>query len=258
MLSPVAVVTLAKGAKLSLNALRQSFIATWPRLPRPMDAKKTDQALSFSVGGSTVCFRVVPQPLASPEFSRACAESWLWPDARKKHEDQRGHVVISVESHETRLNQVKFLSLAVTALLVSTPGVVGVFWCEGELVVSPEMFREFCVQMLPDSLPLYIWVDFRVAKSDHGRSIGYTRGLSQFGLMELETLNASEEPDELRERLFGLGVHFIENGLLLKNGDYIDDENERIKVVYGDSSFGLFKRVMRLVYENAAKAVRKR
>lgn len=259
MSSPIAVVPLAPGARLSLNAILQSFIATWPRLPRPMDSKKTDQSLSFSVGGSTVSFRIVPQPIADPDFSRACAESWLWPEAKKIVEGHRGHVVITTDSQETRLNQIKFLSLATTALLISTPGTLGVFWFGGGLVVSPEMFREFCVQMLPDSLPLYIWIDFHVAKSDHGRSIGYTRGLAQFGLMELETLNAQEEPDVLRERFFGLAVSFIENGLLLKNGDSIDDEaQDKIKVVYSDSSFGNVKRVMRLDYEAHPKSVRKR
>ena len=259
MWTPIAVVLLAKGAKLSLSAIQQNFIATWPRLPRPMDAKKTDQAISFGVGGSTVSFRVVPHPIASPEFTRVCAESWFWPDATKKLENQIGHVVITVESHETRLNQVKFLSLATTALLISTPGTLGVYWPEGNLVISPEMFREFCVQMLPDSLPLYIWVDFRVAKNDHGRSMGYTRGLSQFGLMELETLNSPEEPDELRERFFGLAVYFIENGTIIKNGDSIGEgDQDKVKVIYSDSSFGHLKRVMRLEYAALAKPIRKR
>ena len=90
------------------------------------------------------------------------------------------------------------------------------------------MFREFCIKMLPDSLPLYIWVDFRVEKNNRGRSTGYTRGLAQFGLMDLETLNSREEPDQLRERFFSLAVYFIENGLILKNGDSIgDDDQER-------------------------------
>jgi len=259
MSTPIAMVPLAKGAKLSLSTIQQTFIATWPRLPRPMDPKKTDQELSFSVGGSTVFFRVVPQLIATPEFSKACAESWLWPDAQKMLHEHRGHVVITTESRETRLNQVKFVSLATTALLISTPGAFGVYWREGNLVSSSEMFREFCVEMLPDSLPLYIWVDFRVSKTNHGRSMGYTHGLSQFGLMDLESLNAVEDPEGLRERFFGLAVYLIENGLIIKNGDTIGEgDQEKVRVVYGDSSFGHLKRVMRLEYDALAKTVRKR
>jgi hypothetical protein len=259
MSSPIAVVPLAAGAKLSLQAVLHSFISAWPRLPRPMEPQRTEQAVSFNVGGSTVSFRIVSRPITAPEFSHACSDSWLWPDAKEKLRDHRGHIVLSLDSQETRLNQVKFLSLATTALLMSTPGCRGVYWPAANLVVSPEMFQEFCVRMLPDSLPLYIWIDFRVAKNSFGKAMGYTRGMSQFGLMEMETLNAPEEMEELRERFFGLAVYLVENGLTFKNGDFIDEEApERVRVVYGDSSFGHSKRVMRLEFETLAKSARKR
>lgn len=259
MLTPVAMVPLAKGARLSLQAIQHHFIASWPRLPRPMNASKSEQVLAFDVGGSTVSFRVVSSAIPSTDFVRACRESWFWPGATAKLLDHAGHVVVTVDSKETRLNQIKFLSLAVTALLISTPQAMGVYWCAGNIVVSPEMFREFCLQMLPDSLPLYIWVDFRVSKNAQGRSMGFTHGLAQFGLMDMETLNSPEELEELRERLFSLAVYLIENGLIVKNGDTIGDEDqEKITVVYGDSSFGQAKRVMRLDYQSLEKSIRKR
>jgi hypothetical protein len=253
------MVPLAPGAKLSLQAVQHHFITAWPRLPRPMAPKRSEQTVSFSVGGSTVSFRMVSGPIAAPEFWRACSDSWFWPEAMEKLKPHRGHVVLSLDSKESRLNQIKFLSLATTAVLMSTPGCLGVFWSGGNLVIAPEMFQEFCVRMLPDSLPLYIWVDFRVSKNSFGKSMGFTHGLSQFGLMDLETLNSPEELDELRERFFSLAVNFIENGLMIKNGDTIgDDDQDRIRVEYGDSSFGNTKRVMRLEYESLAKSGRRR
>lgn len=254
MWNPVAMVPLVKGAKISPQLLLHHFVATWPRLPRPVNPQKVDQTLSFMVGGSTVTFRIVPRPITGHEFERACAESWFWPNASEQLNDHPGHVVITIDSHENRLNQIKFLSLVTTALLIATPEARGVYWCGGEIVVSPEMFRQFCIEMLPDSLPLYIWVDFRISKNEHGRSMGYTNGLSQFGLMELETLSSPESIQELRERFFSAAVYFIENGVTLKNQDYLDENApEKIRVVYGDSSFGQPKRVMRLEYEQVAK-----
>ena len=259
MSSPTAIIPLAKGATLSLSAIQQSFVSAWPRLPRPMQAKRNEHTLSFCVGGSTVTFELKAGPVRSSEFETICRDSWLWPEASRILADHRGHVVVSVDSKETSLNQVKFLSLAITALLMTCPSALGVYWCAGSLVVSAEMFREFCVRMLPDSLPLYIWIDFRVSRQESGRSGGHTRGLFQFGLMDIETLNAREAPDPLRERLFGLAVYLIENGLIIKNGDTIDeDERETIKVVYGDSAFGNPRRIMRLDYGAPAKAARRR
>ena len=254
MTSPIAMIPLAKGAKLTMADILQQFVATWPRLPRPIDPKKSDHTLSFSVGGSTVFFELMPGPISSRELNKICAESWLWPDATKVLADHHGHVVITIQSKEKPLNQVKFLSLATAALLMSCPEALGVYWCSSQLVVSAEMFREFCVRMLPDSLPLYIWVDFRVTKHKSGRTFGYTHGLMQFGLMEIETLTSHEEPSDLRERIFGLAVYVIENGMTFKNGESIDDsESSTIKAVYSDSAFGNPKKVLRLDYETVAK-----
>ncbi len=254
---PIAMIPLAKGAKLTMSDILHHFVSTWPRLPRPVDAKKSDHTLSFSVGGSTVFFALMPGPIPSRELNKICTESWLWPDAKKVFADHHGHVVITIKSKETPLNQVKFLSLATAALLMSCHEALGVYWCGGQIVISSEMFREFCVKMLPDSLPLYIWVDFRVSKPKSGRTFGYTTGLMQFGLMEIETLTSHEEPADLRERIFRLAVYVIENGMIFKNGEFIDEgATVPIKVVYSDSAFGNPKKVLRLDYTSAAKPSR--
>jgi hypothetical protein len=254
MSMPNAMVMLGKGAKLSLAEVQHHFISSWPRLPRPVNSQKTDHTISFTVAGSTVFFGLIPGPIPDKDLGRICAESWLWPDAKEAFNEHRGHVVISVESVETPLNQVKFLSLATAAMLMACPSALGVFWCGGNLVVSPEMFREFCVRMLPDSLPLYIWVDFRVSQKN-GRTIGYTSGLSQFGLMDIETVTSHETITELRERMFTLAVYLIENGMIIKNGQTLgEDERDQIKAVYSDSAFGNPKKVLRLDFESAEKA----
>jgi hypothetical protein len=67
--------------------------------------------------------------------------------------------------------------------------------------------------------------------------------------MEFETDDSPEPPGELRERFFGLANYLLDNGLVIKNGDTIgEDANERIRVVYDDSDFGLKGKVMRLEY----------
>ena len=53
---------------------------------------------------------------------------------------------------------------------------------------------------------------------------------------------------------FGLALYLIENGLVIKDGHTVgEDENERIKVSYTDSAFGNEGEVMRLDYEAVAK-----
>jgi hypothetical protein len=259
MSSPIAMIPLDRGAKLSLNAIQHQFVSNWPRLPRPVHLGRAESKVSFNVGGSTVFFELAGGPIPDNEWRAACARSWLWPAASEVLADHRGHVTVSLASHESAVNQTKFLSLAATSLLLSCPQALGVYWPAGGLVTSAEMFEAFCLQMLPDSLPLYIWVDFQIEEHSAGKTFGHTTGLAQFGLMEIETVTSHEDPKALRERLFGLAVYLIDHGTVIKNGDIIDEgEQGRIKVVYSDSSFGKLKRVMRLDYETAQGAIRKR
>jgi hypothetical protein len=102
---------------------------------------------------------------------------------------------------------------------------------------------------LPDGLALPIWINFRVTKTQDGASAGFTRGLSALGHKEFETAESPESPEDLRERLLGLVGYVLDNGPVIKDGNTIgEDANERIKVTYGPSSFGLPGEVMRLDY----------
>jgi hypothetical protein len=111
------------------------------------------------------------------------------------------------------------------------------------------VFCEFAEQMLPDGLPLYIWVDFRLVKNKQGRVAGFTQGMEQLGHMELETLDSPETPGGLKERFFGLACYLVENGPVIRDGDTVgENAHEKIRVIYSDSAYGHKNKVMRLDY----------
>jgi len=123
------------------------------------------------------------------------------------------------------------------------------YWCNATLVVPPELFRDFAVEILPHGPPIHIWVDFRIGPNEQGSMSAFTTGLSALGHLEIETQNSPEPASELRERFEGLIHYLLENGPVIKNGDTIgEDQNERIKVVYSRSAFGHEGKVMRLDY----------
>ncbi|MGH7140661.1 MAG: DUF4261 domain-containing protein, partial [Pirellulales bacterium] len=77
-------------------------------------------------------------------------------------------------------------------------------------------------------------------------------GLAALGHKEFETAKSPESAKELRDRLLGLVGYVLEHGQVVKDGDTIgEDANERIKVTYGPSSFGVPREVMRLDYSSA-------
>jgi hypothetical protein len=76
--------------------------------------------------------------------------------------------------------------------------------------------------------------------------------MDALGHMELETVNATDAPGDLRERLIAIAGYLLENGPVIQDGHTVgEDANERIRVVYSKSAFGQPHRVMRLDYEAA-------
>lgn len=85
------------------------------------------------------------------------------------------------------------------------------------------------------------------------KSTGFTAGMKALGHMEFETQQCPEPPGELRERLLSLVNYVVENGPIIGDGNTIgEDEHEKIRIVYGPSSFGHEGQVMPLVYEKTS------
>src|SRR5262249_44498944 len=158
-----------------------------------------------------------------------CATSWLWPEAAQVLRGHKNHLVVTLSSAGGPLLRAQLLSVVTASILETCPQAMGVYWGTGGLVISPKLFREFAVQMLPEGLPLYLWIDFRVFPSDTGQMCGFTQGLAALGHMEMETQSSPESIGELRERFFGLACYLLTNGPVIRDGDTVgENANEKI------------------------------
>jgi hypothetical protein len=213
-----------------------------------------ENTLAFSVGELQVILGLMPAPLPWSDLEGPCATSWLWPKAAEELRPHKQHLIVTVMGEASALERTKLLTQVVASIAATCPQTVGIYWGNATLVISPPVFREFATEMLPDGLPLFIWIDFRVGPGPGGKMAGFTHGMTAFDLMEIETLNSPEQPGELRERLFGLCGYLIENGPVIRDGDTVgEDANEKIRVIYAPSSFGHEGQVMRLDYSTAKK-----
>jgi len=108
---------------------------------------------------------------------------------------------------------------------------------------------EFATEFLPQSLPLYLWIDLRAGRTDSGKMAGFTRGLEALGHREFETEDSPEAPGELRERFIGLASYVLENGPVIQDGDTVGDSaDHKIRVVHSPSAFGNEGQVMKLIH----------
>ncbi|MCU0877404.1 MAG: DUF4261 domain-containing protein [Pirellulaceae bacterium] len=249
----IAFVALADKPKISGAAITRDLAATWPSLPAASELEAKGGTLSFRVGPSLVVLGLMPAPIPWGDLEGPCATSWLWPKAAEELRPHRQHLIVTVMSDEPPLAQTKLLTQAVASIIATCPQTIGVYWGNATLVISPPVFREFAVEMLPDGVPLPMWVDFRVGPGPDGKMNGFTHGMQALGLMEIETQNSPESAGGLRERLMSLCGYLLENGPVIKDGDTVGESaQERIRVVYSPSAFGNKERVMRLDYSGAS------
>lgn len=245
----IAMVALGKGTKISPTAIQKDLAATFPSLPTPGSTEKKDGTFAFRMGDADIVFGLMPAPIPWSDLEGSCSRNWLWPNASAELRNHRVHVIVTVLADCEPIERLKLLTAATAALVETSETAVGVYWCDSKVVMPAKMFRDFAVTLIPDSFPLYVWVDFRIGKDSDGKVAGYTSGMTALGHMEFETWASSEPPGELRERFLGLAHYLLENGPVIEDGNTIgEDENERITVVYSNSKFGHKGQVMRLDY----------
>lgn len=246
----IATVALGKGAKISTDKLPVVWRSTWPTTPTPSKPEEKENTISMKVGDADVIYGIMPAPIPWSDLEGPCSTSWIWPDAAEQLREQAEHVIVTVTFKGDPIERAKILTQATSALLACCDSAIGVMWPTSTVVMSAKMFQDFAVKMLPHHPTTYIWVDFRAMPGEQDKTQGFTQGLAELGLMDMETRDSPEPPEELRDRLSGLATYLIEKGQVIKNGDTIgQSEEEQIRIEYAESSFGHSAKVMRLNYD---------
>jgi hypothetical protein len=254
----LAMVPLTGGARVSRSKLAEHF-AEWDDVVSPPEIDKGDGTLTFGHGEYFVAVALMPAPIPAQELEGPIATSWLWPEAEQQLAEQKGHLIVTAMTKDDQTDPVahrKVLTQITASVLASTEGALGVYWGDAGQLVGRELFLEMATEMLPDEIPLPLWVDFRVGPVDQesGLSYGFTDGMEELGHKELVTQNATEPPGELRQRLMAIAEYLLANGAVIQDGHTVgEDDNERITVVFGPSPFGHEGDVMQLDYSSKKK-----
>lgn len=241
--------------KGSFREIQRTLAKHWPELPPASDGKANKNTFAFRLGAADVILGYMPAPIPWSDLEGPCATSVLWPKAAEQLKGHAAHLIVTVTADLAPLEMSGLLTQATAAVMETCEGALGVFWCNATMVIPKGIFNKFAVRVLPLGPPLDVWVDYRIAKTAEQRTAGFTSGLAALGHMELEALSSPEPPHELRERFAGLAGYLLENGPVIRDGDTIgEDADERIRVVYADSSFGQDGKVMSLIYERNSRA----
>ncbi|WP_223164732.1 DUF4261 domain-containing protein [Massilia mucilaginosa] len=248
----ISMILFNEAPAYAVNELQAFLSSSWPGLPLISDVSAEENTLAFNLAGAEVVIGTMPAPVPWSDLEGPCATSILWPDAASVVPGHKHHALVTVRGELAPVALSTVLTQVTAALMATTPGTPGVFWTNAALLVPKDMFIDFAVKIMPLGPPLTIWVDCRVGWTEvDALSSGFTTGLAELGLMELEAQGATEPPAELRERFEAIAQYLLENGQVINDGDTLGESaDEKIRVVYAESAFGIEGTVMRLVYES--------
>lgn len=251
----ISMILFSEQPAFSPADLSATLATQWPDLPAVTGIEEKEGIISFDLGNANVAILTVPAPFPWSDLEGPCDTSVLWPDATAALREHKSHAIVTVRGEFEPVALSTLLTQVSTAIMAAAAQTLGVYWPAGTLVVPKDIFTDFAVDVMPESVPLPIWVDFRVGwKDDKKTSAGFTTGLADLGLMELETQSAPEAPGALRERFEAISAYLLEHGLVIQHGDTLGETaTEKIRVVVADSGFGNKGQVMQLVFESTEK-----
>ena len=213
-------------------------------------AGSTDSLFTCTIGEYTAAVTLVPRPIPWSQLEGPCATAWYWPTATEALHDHQAHLLVTLVDEGGKEVPKSVALTQFVAGLVSNTRTCGVFWGPGRLVHPPRAFLEQAAQLASDDLPLFLWVDFRVERTDNGGTRLYTTGLEALGYTELEVADFPGEPQTLLEYAYNIAHYQLCQSKVINEGDTIG-LTEEVQVVAhrGPSMFDESLEVVELEFQ---------
>lgn len=214
------------------------------------DFEEAKGTCSAGIGDQTAMISHMPVPIPWSDLEGPCATSWMWKEATDVMKAHGSHLICVLNGGEhSKLDRCQLLTRVIAALCEGD-GVAGVYWGSGTVVVSPESFVEANELAVKDGImPVFLWMDFRVQKSDDGDVNVLTTGLVEFGRPEIEILESRHDAEDVLTLLFDLVPYLLESGDVIKEGETIGrSEEEKLPVHFVPSKWDRPGDVMRIDY----------
>lgn len=203
-------------AKNLLNALK----ITWKLKADSVNIG--DKTIVFNtIGGATVMVAYLEYPAAPDETGAAARLSWLWKTAAQDCAKHQAQVVISVIGPANRSLELHKIFTQTAAALLEITRAPGIFMEGQYLLLSNGYYTAAARNMVQNqTIPLYCWVYF----GRPGNGNGFTYGLSEFGLPEMEIVNSAHQEAEVHATLYDAAMSVVKYNLHVQDGQTITTE----------------------------------
>ncbi len=226
----LALIMLEEAELPEFEAVARYIAENYNDAPTMTAAGATDNLITCTIGEYTAAITLVPNPIPWSQLEGPCATAWFWPTAEEALRDHQAHLLVTLVDEGGKEVPKSTALTQLVAGLAAEVRTCGVFWGPGRLVHPPQAFLDQALQLAADDLPLFLWVDFRVERTDSGGTRLYTTGLEALGYTELEVVEFHGEPQTLLEYSYNIAHYQLNQAKEINEGDTIGLTDE-IQVV---------------------------
>lgn len=219
-------------AKTLLTALRNDWKL------RTDSSSTADKTIVFNHAGLTVMLAYLDYPANRDELAAAARLSWLWKTAAADVARHQAQVVVTVLGTDNRTLDLFSTLTKTLAAALQNSGSIGVFMNSQYLLLPKDFYLVSSRALLKDkALPVYCWVYFGMMEEGTVSS-GYTYGLREFGLEEMEIVKATGSAAETHAVLLDAATSVIQYHMKLQSGvPFTTLEGTKITPTKGKAAF---------------------
>jgi Domain of unknown function (DUF4261) len=198
------------------------------------------QTLVFTSGNLVVTIANMDYALPPADIAAAAEISWLWKTAEIDAARHKSYLQISVIGTPGQTVKLYKLFTKVAACALENSNASGIFLQNQYLLLSKGYFTEAAKNMTDDNLPVYLWVYFGILQ-EKGKSSGYTYGLKEFGMQEIEIVNSDHSLQEVHACIVDATQFVLMSNKRLQDGEEVSGGDgevaQKIKVNLSDGAF---------------------
>ncbi|HRI60568.1 MAG TPA: DUF4261 domain-containing protein [Saprospiraceae bacterium] len=169
-------------------------------------------------GAATVMIAFLDYPVPSGEIATAARISWLWKNGADEALRHQSQAVISVIGMESKSLDLHKLFTSVAGGVLENTNASGIYMADQYLLLSKGFYTSAARNMRDNqTIPVYCWVYFGMTQ-DKELNSGYTWGLQEFGLTEMEIVQSKQPLADVHAVLYDAASTVLQYNLQLQDG----------------------------------------
>jgi len=190
-----------------------------------------------NVEGQLVVIAHMNVPIPCGDIERTAQYAYNWQTALEDTKHHKSHLIISiVQGGEDQMKRFKIFTQILCSVLRTT-NAIGVYKGNQSLLIPKEDYLNEADAMSDEYLPLNLWIYFGLRVTDNGNS-GYTYGLKEFNMTEMEIVNSSKSLKDIRGFLFNIAHYVLDYNVTFQDGQTVGgSQQEKIEIRLSKGKF---------------------